>query len=99
MEVIKISFVVKQPNGLYCIFDYIDAQPKKWNLTREEYIKSCIEKAKQNAIEVLDNAHDFRDVYESFMEDKNMTEDDFNKFLKKVGCNRKYEDLMGFWDD
>lgn len=94
-----MSFVAKQPNGLYCVFDDIDYHPKKWNLTREEYIKSCIKEAKQNAMEVLDDARDFRDVYESFMEDKNMTEDDFNKFLKEVGCNIKYEDLMGFWDD
>lgn len=94
-----MSFVAKQPNGLYCIFDDIDDQPKKWNLTREEYIKSCIKKAKKNAIEVLENAHDFKDIYESFMEDENMTEDDFNKFLKEVGCNRKYADLMGLWDE
>lgn len=33
------------------------------------------------------------------MEDDNMTEDDFNDFLKQVGCNRKYEDLMSVWDE
>lgn len=92
-------FVAKQPNGLYCIFDDIDDQPKKWNLTREKYIQSCVEKAQKNAIQTLDNAHNFRDIYESFMEDENMTENDFNKFLKEVGCNRRYEDLMGFWDE
>lgn len=94
-----MSFVAKQPNGLYCIFDDIDDQPKKWNLTSEEYIESCVKKAKENAINTLNKAHEFREVYESFMEDENMTENDFNNFLKEVGCNRKYEDLMGFWDD
>lgn len=59
----------------------------------------CVENAKKSALHTLENAEDFRRVYESFMEDGNMTEDDFNKILKEVGCNRKYEDLMGFWDE
>lgn len=94
-----MSFLAKQPNGLYCIFDDIDDQPKKWNITEEDYIGMCVKSAKKSALQALDNAEDFRRVYESFMEDDNMTEDDFNKFLKEVGCNRKYEDLMGFWDE
>ncbi len=61
--------------------------------------KFILKMQKKNAIEALNNAEDFREVYESFIEDDNMTESDFNKFLKEVGCNRKYEDLMGFWDD
>ena len=84
---IIIGFIAQQPNGLYCVFDDIDDQPKEWNLTRKEYIKSCIRKAENNAINTLKNVHDFREVYESFVEDENMTEDDFNKFLKEVGCN------------
>lgn len=94
-----MSFLAKQPNGLYCIFDDIDDQPKKWNITKEDYIGMCVENAKKSALQALENAEDFRRVYESFMEDDNMTENDFNKFLKEVGCNRKYEDLMGFWDE
>lgn len=94
-----MGFIAKQPNGLYCYFDDIDDQPKKWNITEEEYIKSCVDSAKKNALDTLENAEDFRRVYESFIEDDKMTEDDFNKFLKEVGCNRKYENLMGFWDE
>ena len=94
-----MGFLAKQPNGLYCFFDDIDDQPKKWNITEEDYIKSCVENAKKNALETLENTEDFRRVYESFMEDDNMTEDNFDNFLKEVGCNRKYEDLMGVWDE
>lgn len=94
-----MGFIAKQPNGLYCFFDDIDDQPKKWNITKDEYIKICVESAKKNAIEMLENAKDFREVYDSFIEDDNMTEDDFNNFLKEVGCNRKLDDLLGIWDD
>ena len=94
-----MGFLAKQPNGLYCYFDDIDDQPKKWNITEEDYVKSCVENAKKEATKTLKKARDFRKVYESFIADENMTEDDFNNFLKEVGCNRKYEDLMGFWDE
>lgn len=94
-----MGFLAKQPNGLYCYFDDIDDQPKKWNITEEDYVKSCVENAKKEAIKTLKRAKDFRRVYESFIADDNMTEEDFDKFLKDVGCNRKYEDLMGVWDE
>lgn len=94
-----MGFLAKQPNGLYCYFDDIDDQPKKWNITEDDYISICVESAKKSALDTLENAEEFREVYESFIADDNMTENDFNNFLKEVGCNRKYEDLMGCWDD
>lgn len=94
-----MGFLAKQPNGLYCYFDDIDDQPKKWNITEDEYIKLCVESAKKEAIKTLKRAKDFRRVYKSFIADDNMTEEDFDKFLKDVGCNCKYEDLMGVWDE
>lgn len=94
-----MSFIAKQPNGLYCIFDDIDDQPKKWNMSKEDYIKICIKNARKRAIQELKNAHEFKDVYDSFMQDENMTVEDFNKFLKEVGCKYDYDTLMGVWDD
>ena len=94
-----MGFLAKQPNGLYCYVDDIDDQPTAWNLSESEYIESCIANAKIRARENLKNAHEFSDVYESFTADEKMSEEDFNTFLKEVGCNRKYEDLMGFWNE
>ena len=94
-----MGFIAKQPNGLFCFFDDIDDQPKKWNISKEEYVDMCIKNAKKSALETLKNAEDFRRVYESFVADDKMTEDDFNNFLKETGCNRKYEDLMHVWDE
>ena len=37
-----MGFIAKQPNGLFCFFDDIDDQPKKWNISKEEYVDMCI---------------------------------------------------------
>ena len=72
---------------------------QKWNMSKEDYIKICIKNARKTAIQELKNAHEFKDVYDSFMQDENMTVEDFNKFLKEVGCKYDYDTLMGVWDD
>lgn len=45
-----MSFIVKQPNGLYCKFSTMFDCPVRFNMTEEEYIESCVERAKREAI-------------------------------------------------
>lgn len=78
------GFVVKQPNGLYCRFSTVTDCPTYWNMTREDYINMCMEKAKAEAEEVLDkHLKPFEALWEWF-EPNNMSEEDFTKILKEM---------------
>lgn len=81
-EVFIVSFLVQQPNGLYCRFSTILDCPTDWNMTREDYINLCIEKAKEEANEVLDkHLRPFDEMSEAFVSN-NMTEKEFNRLVK-----------------
>lgn len=51
------NFVIKQPNGLYCLYSRNSCCPLKWNLTAEEYIeyelKDALEETYKEAVETL----------------------------------------------
>ncbi len=44
-----MSFIVKQPNGLYCKFSTMFDCPVRFNMTEDEYIESCVERAKKRS--------------------------------------------------
>lgn len=46
-------FLIKQPNGKYCLFSTVVDCPVMYNLTKEDYINYKIEQAKEEAIELL----------------------------------------------
>lgn len=83
-----MSFIAKQPNGLYCRFSSVIDCPSNWNMTAEEYIEMCAEKARKEAVEILNNARPFDWIFE-FFEPENMTEEEFENFLKEVGYEKK----------
>lgn len=65
------AFIVKQPNGRYCRFSTTVDCPTHINMTRDDYIELCVrnaaERAKKEAIEVLDkHLYDFSCVDEYF---------------------------------
>lgn len=43
--------LVKQPNGLFCIYDEINDQPVAWNITKKQYIQNAMDKAKKRSFE------------------------------------------------
>lgn len=43
------SFIAKQPNGLYCRYSGIVDNITHHNMTEEDYIELCIERAKDNS--------------------------------------------------
>ena len=78
------AFISKQPNGLYCRFSTVVDCPTHWNVTKEDYIEMCAERAKEEAKEVLENhLYPFDEVKDRFRVD-NMTEEEFNRFLKET---------------
>lgn len=49
------AFIARQPNGLFCRFSSIVDCPTHYNMTGEEYIEVCAEKAREEARDVLEN--------------------------------------------
>ena len=83
------AFIAKQPNGLYCRFSTTTDCPTTWNLTEEQYIELCMQKAKEIAQDTLKyHLHDFEEVKQRF-QPNNMTRKEFSRFLKatKEGNN------------
>jgi len=78
------AFISRQPNGLYCRFSTVVDCPTHYNMTDEEYIKYCTEKAREEAIDVLNNhLRPFSKVVDCFTPN-NMSEEEFAEFLKIV---------------
>lgn len=94
------AFIVKQPNGLYARHSSIVDCITDYNMTREEYINMCIERAVKNAKEEAEKVlerwvHPFRDVIEEFAPN-NMSYDEFEKLLIEMGATK--EDL-DYWQE
>ena len=77
-------FISKQPNGLYCRFYTIVDCPTDWNMTEDDYIELCKQKAEEDARYVLKNCLlPFAMVEERFFPNS-MTQEEFELFLKDV---------------
>lgn len=87
-----MSFISKQPNGLYCRFSTIVDAPTHENMTVDDYaevikIRKGIDfkQAKEEAEEVIQfHLQPFERVIEDFTT-SNINEEDFKKWLKSVG--------------
>lgn len=88
--------LVKQPNGLFCIYDEINDQPVSWNITKKQYIQNAIDKAKREALNDLNDSKDIKYVYDDFCPDDNMSEEQFDEFLKEIDSKETYENIHRF---
>lgn len=80
------AFISKQPNGLYCRFSTIVDCPTHWNMTAEDYIEMKAQEAREEAKDVLKNhLKPFDQVIKNYVEDNNMTADEWQQFLIDVG--------------
>lgn len=77
-------FISKQPNGLYCRFSTIVDCPTDWNMTEDDYIELCKQKAEEDARYVLKNCLLPFDMVEERFSPNNMTQEEFVLFLKDV---------------
>ena len=80
------AFIAKQPNGLYCRFSTVTDCPTNWNMTEDDYIELCKQRAEEEARNVLKGyLKPFEDVIDYFQH-RNMTKAEFKAFLKEVGA-------------
>lgn len=79
------AFIAKQPNGLYCRYCSIVDNITHYNMTEEDYIELCVERAKEEAKAVLEKAKPFSDVLKSLYPDTKRDLRGMNKILKECG--------------
>lgn len=79
------AFIAKQPNGLYCRYSYVVDNITHHNMTEEDYIELCVERAKEEAKEILEKAKPFSEVLESLYPDTKRDLRSMNKILKECG--------------
>ena len=83
------AFISKQPNGKYCRFSTIVDTVTHHNMTEEEYIELCVERAKKEARDVLANhTRPFEWVINYFYPN-NITIEEFAKILKEMGASEE----------
>lgn len=79
------AFIAKQPNGKYCRFSTFVDTLTHINMTEEEYVEMCAERAREEARDVLKNhIQPFSKVKEYFLPNNNTVEE-FNNMLKEMG--------------
>ena len=79
------AFIARQPNGLLCRFSTIVDTLTHVNMTEEEYIEICAEKARREARETLNHyLQPYELVKERFVPGNNTVEE-FNMLLKAMG--------------
>lgn len=76
------AFISKQPNGLYCRFSSIVDCPTDWNMTEEDYVELCKQRAEEEARDTLKNRLKPFEWVKEYYCPNNMTEEEFEQFLK-----------------
>lgn len=79
------AFISKQPNGLYCRFSTVVDCPTHWNMTEEDYVEMCAERAREEAREVLTRRLRPFEMVKEYFNPMNMTETEFERILKEMG--------------
>lgn len=78
------AFICKQPNGLYCRFSTVVDTVTNYNMTIDDYVNICIEKAKKEAIDTIKNYLQPFEIIENSFIDNNMSKKEFEEILKKM---------------
>lgn len=79
------AFISKQPNGLYCRFSTVVDCPTHWNMTEEDYIEMCAERAREEARETITRHLRPFEMVKEYFNPMNMTETEFERILKEMG--------------
>ena len=78
------GFIARQPNGLLCRHSSVVDCVTDYNMTEEDYIKLCMEKAKAEAEEVLKNYLRPFEWVEKYFFPNNMTREEFDRILQEM---------------
>lgn len=86
------GFICKQPNGKYCRFSTVVDCPTRINMTEQDYIDFCKERAEDEARDILKNyLRPYAEIDENYMP-TNMAEEEF------VAVKRKMTDPNGVYE-
>ena len=78
------AFIARQPNGLLCRFSSVVDCITDYNMTEDDYIELCAEKARKEARDVLDHyIEPFEMVDRCFFAD-NMTIEEDKRIMKEM---------------
>lgn len=83
------SYIARQPNGRLCRFSTVVDAVTHINLTEEDYIELCAERAREEARRDLEDKR-FVKPFDRVLEDTrfdNMTYDEWLGYLKEMGYN------------
>jgi len=78
------GFIARQPNGLLCRHSSIVDCVTDYNMTEEDYIKLCMERAKTEAEDVLKNYLRPFEWVEAYFAPNNMTREEFDEIIQKM---------------
>ncbi len=79
-----MGFIARQPNGLLCRHSTVTDCVTDYNMTEEDYISLCMEKAKEDASCILkNNVQSFSEIKDSFV-DNNLNQKRFDDILMKM---------------
>lgn len=78
------AFIARQPNGLLCRHSTVVDCMTDYNMTEEDYIEQCAEKARREAQDVLENYIQPFDLVPEYFSPNNMTQEEFEKILQEM---------------
>lgn len=78
------AFIARQPNGLLCRFSSVVDCITDYNMTEEEYIEMCAEKARKEARDVLDNYMQPFELVDKYFYPNNMTTEEHKHIMEEM---------------
>lgn len=78
------AFICRQPNGLLCRFSTVVDCVTDYNMTDEEYIEMCAEKAREDACKVIKNYVRPYSWIDDYFVPNNMKRKEHNSIKKKM---------------
>ena len=78
------GFIARQPNGLMCRFSSVVDTVTHYNMTEEEYIEMCAERAREEARDTLKNYMKPFERVKDYFHPNNMTQEEFDKILAEM---------------
>lgn len=83
------AFIARQPNGLLCRFSTVVDTVTHYNMTEEDYIEMCAEKAREEARDTINNYLKPFELVKDYFRPNNMTEQEFEEILNETGSKSK----------
>lgn len=78
------SFICRQPNGLLCRFSTVVDCITDYNMSEEDYIEMCAEKAREEARNVIKNYIRPYEWIDEYFNDSNMSREEFEKIKMEM---------------